>query len=128
MNTSLSFSQWLLWDSALVQKAVAMTTLSITVTFLLLAFLARLAFRQIRLLRAAARISGSRMAHQTVQRTGASRFAQGRTERHRRLAPVADLCGRLLIVPLWPNHFFSPTQTRKKCRTDPDAPSLTGYT
>src|SRR5712691_5437337 len=23
--------------------------------------------------------------------------------------------------------FFSPTQTRKKCRTDPDAPSRTGY-
>ena len=29
---------------------------------------------------------------QTVQRTGASRFAQRQIERHRRLAPVADLC------------------------------------
>ncbi len=30
--------------------------------------------------------------NQTVQRTGASRFAQRQIERHRRLAPVADLC------------------------------------
>ena len=29
--------------------------------------------------------------NQTVQRTGASRFAQRQIERHRRLAPVADL-------------------------------------
>jgi len=29
--------------------------------------------------------------YQTVQRTGASRFAQRQIERHRRLAPVADL-------------------------------------
>ena len=37
--------------------------------------------------------SGNRdlMADQTVQRTGASRFAQRQIERHRRLAPVADL-------------------------------------
>ena len=32
----------------------------------------------------------------TVQRTGASRFAQGQSERHQRLAPVADRCA----VPL----------------------------
>jgi hypothetical protein len=32
-----------------------------------------------------------RAANQTVQRTGASRFAQRQIERHRRLAPVADL-------------------------------------
>ena len=32
--------------------------------------------------------------NQTVQRTGASRFAQRQIERHRRLAPVADLCVR----------------------------------
>src|SRR5207249_1460109 len=31
-------------------------------------------------------------AHKAVQRTGASRFAQRQIERHRRLAPVADLC------------------------------------
>ena len=30
----------------------------------------------------------------TVQRTGVSRFAQRQIERHRRLAPVADLCVR----------------------------------
>jgi hypothetical protein len=33
-------------------------------------------------------------ANQTVQRTGASRFAQRQIQRHRRLAPVADLCVR----------------------------------
>ena len=43
-----------MWDSAWIQKAVAMITLSITVTFILLAFLARLAFRQVTLLKAAA--------------------------------------------------------------------------
>src|SRR5438128_6532167 len=32
--------------------------------------------------------------NETVQRTGASRFAQRQIERHRRLAPVADLCVR----------------------------------
>lgn len=32
------------------------------------------------------------IAEQTVQGTGASRFAQRQIERHRRLAPVADLC------------------------------------
>jgi len=32
--------------------------------------------------------------NQSVQRTGASRFAQSQIERHRRLAPVADLCVR----------------------------------
>lgn len=36
-------------------------------------------------------------ANQTVQRTGASRFAQRQIERHRRLAPVADLCVRQRI-------------------------------
>src|SRR5216683_8166231 len=36
----------------------------------------------------------SRMANHTVQRTGASRFAQRQIERHRRLALVADLCVR----------------------------------
>ena len=34
-------------------------------------------------------------ANKTVQRTGASLFAQRQIERHRRLAPVADLCVRL---------------------------------
>jgi hypothetical protein len=33
----------------------------------------------------------SGLANQTVQRTGASRFAQGQIKRQRRLAPVADL-------------------------------------
>src|SRR5580765_1869361 len=33
-------------------------------------------------------------ANQTVQRTGASRSTQRQIERHRRLAPVADLCVR----------------------------------
>jgi hypothetical protein len=32
------------------------------------------------------------LPNQTVQRTGASRFARRRINRHRRLAPVADLC------------------------------------
>src|SRR6266487_4173530 len=31
-------------------------------------------------------------SNQTVQRMGASRFAQRQIERHRRLAPIADLC------------------------------------
>src|SRR5260370_11674636 len=35
------------------------------------------------------------VSNQTVQRTGASRFAQRQIQRHRRLAPVADLCVRL---------------------------------
>ena len=34
------------------------------------------------------------LANKTVQRTGASRFAQRHIERHRQLAPVADLCVR----------------------------------
>jgi len=37
--------------------------------------------------------------NQTVQRTGASRFAQRQIERHRRLAPVADLCVRRRATP-----------------------------
>jgi hypothetical protein len=37
------------------------------------------------------RLSALPNPNQTVQRTGASRFAQRQTERHRRLAPVADL-------------------------------------
>src|SRR5438874_12514588 len=37
--------------------------------------------------------------NQTVQRTGASRFAQRQIERHRRLAPVADLCVSLMEMP-----------------------------
>ena len=32
------------------------------------------------------------VSNRAVQRTGASRFAQRQIERHRRLAPVADLC------------------------------------
>jgi hypothetical protein len=40
-----------------------------------------------------------RMANQTVQRTGASRFAQRQIEHHRRLAPVADLCVSPQSVP-----------------------------
>jgi len=31
------------------------------------------------------------VAYQTVQRTGAGRFAQRQIQHHRRLAPVADL-------------------------------------
>ena len=46
------------WDSQLIRKLVLMTSLSITVTFVLLAFLARLTFRQVVLLRAAARDLG----------------------------------------------------------------------
>ncbi len=42
------------WDSQLVQEAVMIATLSVTVTFGLLASLARIAYRQVRLLRAAA--------------------------------------------------------------------------
>ena len=34
--------------------------------------------------------------NQTVQRTGASRFGLGQINRQRRLAPVADLCVRLI--------------------------------
>jgi formylglycine-generating enzyme required for sulfatase activity len=37
-------------------------------------------------------------ANKTVQRTGASRFARGEIERHRRLAPVAYLCVRQNIM------------------------------
>ena len=37
-------------------------------------------------------------ANKTLQRTGASRFAQRRIKHHRRLAPVADLCVRPLAV------------------------------
>src|SRR5437763_1639449 len=37
-----------------------------------------------------------RLANQTVQRTGASRVAQRQIQRHRRLAPVADLFVRPL--------------------------------
>jgi hypothetical protein len=46
------------WDSQFVRKAVLMTSLSITITFVLLAFLARIAFRQVGLLRAAGRVVG----------------------------------------------------------------------
>src|ERR1039458_5930337 len=38
----------------------------------------------------------SNIPNPAVQRTGASRFAQRRIQRHRRLAPVADLCVGLL--------------------------------
>jgi len=41
-------------------------------------------------------LRSQRTHNQTVQRTGASRFAQRQIERHRRLAPVADLCVRPL--------------------------------
>ena len=44
-----------IWDSQLIRKVVLITSLSITVTFVLLAFLARIAFRQVGLLRAAAK-------------------------------------------------------------------------
>jgi hypothetical protein len=37
----------------------------------------------------------------TVQRTGASRFAQRQIKRHRRLAPVADLFVKLPMDRLW---------------------------
>ncbi len=43
------------WDSQLIREVVIVTALSITVTFVLLAFLARMTFRQVGLLRAAAK-------------------------------------------------------------------------
>ncbi len=46
------------WDSQLIREVVMVTSLSFTVTFALLAFLARLAFRQLGLLRAAAKDLG----------------------------------------------------------------------
>lgn len=46
------------WDSQLVREAVMTTAMSITGTFVLLAFLARIAFKQIGLLRAAAKDLG----------------------------------------------------------------------
>jgi hypothetical protein len=48
------------WDSQLVQEAVLVTSLSITVTFLMFIFLARLAFRYITLLKAVAKDAGIR--------------------------------------------------------------------
>src|SRR5439155_20875715 len=39
-----------------------------------------------------------------VQRTGASRFAQSQIERHRRLAPVADLCAICTFAHGTANH------------------------
>ena len=52
------------------------------------------------------------VSKQTVQRTGASRFAQTQIERHRRLAPVADLAlaslaMRKILVILWVFAFAS---------------------
>jgi hypothetical protein len=44
-----------MWDSQLVQEAVLVVSLSITTTFALLAFLARQLFKQVSLLKAAAR-------------------------------------------------------------------------
>lgn len=46
------------WDSQMIRKVVLRTCLSITVTFVLLAFLARIAFRQVGLLKAAAKDLG----------------------------------------------------------------------
>jgi hypothetical protein len=46
------------WDSQLVQKAVLVTSLSITVTFMLFIFLARLAFRYATLLKTVAKDAG----------------------------------------------------------------------
>jgi hypothetical protein len=46
------------WDSQMIRKAVLITSLSISVTFALLALLARIAFRQVGLLRAAAKDLG----------------------------------------------------------------------
>ena len=46
------------WDSQMIREVTLMTSLSITVTFLLLAFLARISFRQVGLLRAAAKDLG----------------------------------------------------------------------
>ena len=43
------------WDSEMIQKVVLITVLAITTTFVLLAFLARIVFRQVGLLRAAAK-------------------------------------------------------------------------
>ena len=51
--------------------------------------------------------------NQTVQRTGASRFAQRQIERHRRLAPVADLCVR----PHGPHRFKSHGTGRSTARS-----------
>ncbi len=47
-----------IWDSQLIREAVTITSASITITFVLLAFLARTAFRQVGLLRAAAKDLG----------------------------------------------------------------------
>jgi len=46
------------WDSEMIQKVVLITVLAITTTFVLLAFLARIVFRQVGLLRAAAKDLG----------------------------------------------------------------------
>lgn len=46
------------WDSQMIREVVLTTSLSITVTFILLAFLARVAFKQVGLLRAAAKDLG----------------------------------------------------------------------
>jgi len=40
----------------------------------------------------------NRKANQTVQRTGASRLAQRHIQRHRRPAPVADLCRSAALI------------------------------
>ena len=41
-----------------------------------------------------------------MQRAGASRFAQRQIERHRRLAPVADLCVRRIRMSRWRTETF----------------------
>ena len=46
------------WDRQMIRKVVLITSLSITATFALLALLARIAFRQVGLLRAAAKDLG----------------------------------------------------------------------
>jgi hypothetical protein len=55
----------LLWDSQVVKEAVLTITLSITLTFALLAFLARRSYRQAALLNAAAKELGLENGQQT---------------------------------------------------------------
>ncbi len=53
-----------------------------------------------------------------MQRTGGSRFAQKQTDRHRRLAPVADL-------PVGPKRYTEPMRTRKTIKAVGVALALT---
>jgi hypothetical protein len=63
------------WDSQLIREPVMMTALSITVTFGLLAFLARIAYRQVALLRAAAKDLGIEDGQQGGAADGSQPFS-----------------------------------------------------